>query len=412
MAKNNNLGDFVKDLADTIRSKKGTTAAINPQEFSSEIESIQTGTDTSDATATAADILSDKTAYGASGKITGTLQKQTKSVQIVTNKQTIISPDAGKLLETVVVTTNVPSKEEQEKTVTITENGTQNVTPDSGKVLSKVTVTTNVPTSSELTEIATAAEMNALLVAANVGKAYKFTGTTDSNYINGDIYEVEKSSSSGEDDKTYNVTLSSYKGSVSSVTAYAYTQYRIGSDSEWLNFPNTTEDAVTITVSDGTILSFKMSESVGESYNMIFSSNGTQIGALSLTDTDNILLYIPSADCTIMQQSDNDIPGYSITITGITGNSKNASGGITGYINSTDGDSFDASLPYSSGQTVEFSPDAFENVKRLVFDMYNAQYLISVTGDCVGAKTTDDNGNLVYEIISDGEVLITTTYLD
>lgn len=36
------------------------------------------------------------------------------------------------------------SKEEQEKNVTITENGTTEVTPDSGKTLSKVTITTNV----------------------------------------------------------------------------------------------------------------------------------------------------------------------------------------------------------------------------------------------------------------------------
>ena len=41
------------------------------------------------------------------------------------------------------------SKPEQEKSVSITENGTTTVTPDSGKTLSKVTVTTNVAGSSE-----------------------------------------------------------------------------------------------------------------------------------------------------------------------------------------------------------------------------------------------------------------------
>lgn len=39
-------------------------------------------------------------------------------------------------------------------------------------------------------EVATAAEMNALLVEKNVGKIYKFTGTSDGTYVNGDIYEV------------------------------------------------------------------------------------------------------------------------------------------------------------------------------------------------------------------------------
>ena len=43
MAKTDNLTDFLTDIADTIRAKKGTTALINPQDFSSEIASIETG---------------------------------------------------------------------------------------------------------------------------------------------------------------------------------------------------------------------------------------------------------------------------------------------------------------------------------------------------------------------------------
>ena len=43
MAKNNNLTDFLTDVADAIRSKKGTTAKINPQNFSLEIASIESG---------------------------------------------------------------------------------------------------------------------------------------------------------------------------------------------------------------------------------------------------------------------------------------------------------------------------------------------------------------------------------
>lgn len=43
MAKNDNLKDFLTDVADAIREKKGTTDAINPQDFSSEIASIQSG---------------------------------------------------------------------------------------------------------------------------------------------------------------------------------------------------------------------------------------------------------------------------------------------------------------------------------------------------------------------------------
>ena len=43
MAKNNNLTDFLTDVADAIRAKKGTTSKINPQNFSSEIASIEGG---------------------------------------------------------------------------------------------------------------------------------------------------------------------------------------------------------------------------------------------------------------------------------------------------------------------------------------------------------------------------------
>lgn len=44
MAKNNNLYDFLVDVADAIREKKGTTALINPQNFSEEILGIESGT--------------------------------------------------------------------------------------------------------------------------------------------------------------------------------------------------------------------------------------------------------------------------------------------------------------------------------------------------------------------------------
>ena len=80
----------------------------------------------------------------------------------------------------------------EQKTVDIAQNGTTEVTPTTGKDgMSKVTVNVNVPTASAVEEVATASAMDALLVEANVGKYYKFTGTTDSNYTNGDIYLVE-----------------------------------------------------------------------------------------------------------------------------------------------------------------------------------------------------------------------------
>lgn len=56
-------------------SKQGQIATF--EELDDGIRSIPTGTDTSDATAVAGDILASKTAYGPNGKITGTIPNLT-----------------------------------------------------------------------------------------------------------------------------------------------------------------------------------------------------------------------------------------------------------------------------------------------------------------------------------------------
>lgn len=43
MSKQDNLTDFLTDVADAIREKKGTTDLINPQNFSEEIRGIESG---------------------------------------------------------------------------------------------------------------------------------------------------------------------------------------------------------------------------------------------------------------------------------------------------------------------------------------------------------------------------------
>ena len=58
MAKDNNLGDFLTEIANAIRAKKGTSESINAQEFANEIASIEGGGSSSDTTVD--DLLSNK----------------------------------------------------------------------------------------------------------------------------------------------------------------------------------------------------------------------------------------------------------------------------------------------------------------------------------------------------------------
>ena len=120
------------------------------------------------------------------------IENTTNAVAIGENGTQTLGPTSGfEATKKIVVEVNVqPSLESV--SVTINSNGTTEVTPTSGKDgISKVTINTNVPSSGGVEEVATAAAMDALLVEANVGKYYKFTGTTDSNYTNGDLYLVE-----------------------------------------------------------------------------------------------------------------------------------------------------------------------------------------------------------------------------
>lgn len=162
-------------------------------------------------TTAAQDIIPDTGNVGLSKVVVGAVPTQIKDITLTTVESTDILPDAGKFLSKVMVSprlqnkTFYPAEQTEGGTVwadegyaglesveitgieleekTATENGV--VVPYAGRFLSKVTV--NVPS---ITDVATAAEMDAKLIEANDGRVYRFTGTTDSKYTNGDLYEV------------------------------------------------------------------------------------------------------------------------------------------------------------------------------------------------------------------------------
>lgn len=103
MARTNSLANFLTDVANAIRTKKGTETTIAASAFDTEILNLPSGT------------------------------YQTKNITISANGSQTITPDQGyDAIDEITITTQVPQKQLQTKSYNFTTNQTIELTPDTG----------------------------------------------------------------------------------------------------------------------------------------------------------------------------------------------------------------------------------------------------------------------------------------